>query len=182
MVNLRGVIMKIIEEVKGFYKIIALKTFRNTPGVTFDLFPLDLLPRIDSIDRVLHESFAISPGPVGEVKNPWYMHPFQDDNLIVLSGTRDIDLFIPEYDHMVHFTVEPNRIFRNGELLYDGSNVLVWSKNVFHRIVSGEAGSSSINLAVHYDGFNQDDNFNIYDLDFASKEVVLLREGFKDQK
>ncbi len=33
---------KIIKEVKGLYKIIEFKTFRMTPGVTFDLLPIDM--------------------------------------------------------------------------------------------------------------------------------------------
>jgi hypothetical protein len=174
--------MRVIEEVPNFYKIITLKTFRNTPGVTFDYFPLDLLPRIDSISRVLHEKNAISPNSIGEIKNPWYMHPYQDDNLLVLSGEREIDLFIPGHGQIEHFTVGHNKILRNGTLVYEGSNILVWSKNVFHRITSGPEGSSSLNLAVYYKGFNHDDNFNIYDLDFDTKEVILLREGYKDQQ
>lgn len=173
--------MRIIEEIPNFYKIIALKTFRNTPGVTFDFFPLEMLPHIDSIDRVIHEAGAVSPGPVGDVDHPWYMHPYQDDNLLVMSGQRNIDLFTPEYGEVVHFVVEPNKIFKNGTLIYEGSNILVWDKNVFHRIISGSEGSSSINMAVHYEGFDFDTNFNIYDLDFDTKEVILLREGHKDQ-
>lgn len=178
---LKGDYMKIIEEVPNFYKIVALNTFRNTPGVHFDLFPLELVPRIDCLDRVIHESDAISPCPVGDVEHPWYMHPYQDDNLLMLSGIREVDLFQPEYDQKIHFTITPNSVKKNGELIYDGACILIWSRNVFHRIVSGKEGSTSINIAVHYDGYNPDDNFNIYDLNFVTKEATLLREGYKDQ-
>lgn len=174
--------MQIIEEIPNFYKIVALNSFRNTPGVSFDLLPMDLVPKIDVIDRVIHERAAISPGPVDRVVRPWYMHPYQDDNLLMLSGEREIDLFQPEYDQKINFTVAPNSIMKNGELIYDGPCILVWSRNVFHRIVSGENGSTSINLAMHYDGFDPDENFNIYDLNFLTKEATLLREGYLDQK
>jgi hypothetical protein len=174
--------MRIIEEIPNFYKIIALEAFRNTPGVTFDFFPMELVPRIDSINRVIHENSAVSPGPVGDISNPWYMHPHQDDNLLVMSGQRNIDLFTPEHGEIVHFIVEPNKIMRNGEMVYEGPNILVWDKKVFHRIISGSDGSSSINMAFHYKGFDLKNNFNIYDLNFETKEVILLREGYKDQQ
>ena len=36
---------------------------------------------------------SISPGPTDNLKRPWYMHPGQDDNLLVL-GTRYVDILI----------------------------------------------------------------------------------------
>ncbi|MCJ7683554.1 MAG: hypothetical protein MUO68_04595 [Desulfobacteraceae bacterium] len=60
--------MNVFKEIPGFYKIIPLNVLRNTPGVTFDNVPTQALPRIDAIDRVIHESSAISPGSVGDDK------------------------------------------------------------------------------------------------------------------
>ena len=31
----------IIDEVAGFYRVITLKPFRRTPGVAFDIFPME---------------------------------------------------------------------------------------------------------------------------------------------
>lgn len=173
--------MNIIEEVKNLYRIIELKPFRKTEGVIFDLFPMDSITHIDSIDRVLHDHSAVSPGPVGSVSRPWYMHPHQDDNLLVLHGRREVDIYNKTHGKVEHFTVYPDKIFKNGKLLYDGGALLVWPAGVFHRIVSGEDGSASINLAVHHEGFDIRTNFNIYDLNTASGEFHLIREGYKDQ-
>jgi len=79
---------EIIDEVPGLYRIIPLRLMRRTPGVVFDNIPLEAFPRIDALDHVIHERGAVSPGPVGSVKRPWYMHPHQDDNLVVFHGTR----------------------------------------------------------------------------------------------
>ena len=129
---------KIIEEVEGLYKIITLDAFRNTPGVTFDLIPLEMIPTISSLDRVLHQKSAISPGPVGEVKRPWYLHHFQDDNLVVLYGRREVDIYSVAHERVEHFTVLPNQIYKNGTLIYEGGAMLVWPRGVFHRIQSGD--------------------------------------------
>ncbi|MFH7319222.1 hypothetical protein ACHHRT_01280 [Desulfurivibrio sp. D14AmB] len=170
----------IFAEVSGFYRIIPLQPLRRTPGVLFDNVPMGFLPRIDAIDRVLHQSSAISPGPVGEVARPWYMHPHQDDNLIVLSGRREVDIYRREHGR-ASFTVTPDQILQNGEVLFDGPAMLVWPRHVFHRIVSGPKGSASLNFAVHYPGLDPRTNFSIYRLEEESGRFEVIREGFRDQ-
>lgn len=173
--------MRIIDEVPGLYRIIELTPFRKTEGVTFDLFPMVAVPHIDSIDRVIHEHGAVSPGPVGAVAQPWYMHPHQEDNLIVLYGRREVDIYTKAHGQVEHFTVLPNKILKNGECIFEGGAVLVWPTGVFHRIVSGEEGSASINLAVHHPGFDIKTNFNIYDLNTETGDYKALRQGHEDQ-
>ncbi len=173
---------KIVDEVKDLYKIIKLRVLRRTPGVYFDALDRDLVPQIDAIDRVIHEHDAYSPGPVGEVTRPWYMHPYQDDNLIVLTGIRFVDIYTPEHGEVEHFTVTPHSIKKNGKLIFEGAAMLVWPKNVFHRIHSDpKVGSSSINLARHYPGIDIRHNFNIFDLDTKTGKFQVIREGFLDQ-
>ncbi len=172
---------RIIDEVPGLYRVIQINPFRKTKGVTFDLVPMDMFDHIDSMDRVLHEGSAVSPGPVADVPNPWYMHQHQNDNLIVLHGTRYVDIYTPEHGKVEHFTVTPNQVYKNGELISDEGAMLVWPRNVYHRIISGEDGSASLNIAVHYEGFDIRHNFSIYDVDTSTGEVKMLREGYKDQ-
>lgn len=171
----------IIDEVEGLYRIIPLTPLRKTPKVTFDNVPLDFLPRIDAIDRVLHEGGAFSPGPVGEVARPWYMHHCQDDNLIVLAGVREVEIYTPDHGRVETFTVTPNEITKNGMPLYHGGAMLVWPAGVFHRIRTGDAGSASLNLAVHFEGFDLRTNFNIYDLDPLNGAYWIIRDGYLDQ-
>jgi hypothetical protein len=173
--------MNIIEEVKNLYRIIELKPFRRTEGVLFDLFPMDSIAHIDSIDRVLHDHSAVSPGPIGAVSRPWYMHTHQDDNLIVLHGKRDVDIYNKEHGKIEHFTVYPDKILKDDKLIHNGGVILVFPPGVFHRIVSGEDGSASLNFAVHHEGFDIRNNFNIYDLNTDTGEYHVIREGFKDQ-
>lgn len=171
---------KIFQEVQDFYRIIPLHKLRRTPGVFFDNVPMACLPRIDAIDRVLHEKGAVSPGPVGEVARPWYMHPHQADNLMVLCGTRQVDLYV-EAHGLLSFTVTPDRIMQGETVLLAEPAMLVWPCKVFHRIVSGPEGSASLNFAVHYEGFDIRTNFNIHDLDLATGAYRVIREGFRDQ-
>ena len=131
---------EIFEEITGFYKIIPLNTLRRTKGVAFDNIPLEALPRIDAIDRVIHESSAISPGPVGEVARPWYMHPHQDDNLVVLHGVRLVDIYTKKHGKIESFEVTADRIVKTDTVVYDGPAMLVWPRGVLHRIESLRGG------------------------------------------
>ncbi|HAK47207.1 MAG TPA: hypothetical protein DCO79_14975, partial [Spirochaeta sp.] len=50
--------------VPEFYTILPMKEFRRTPGVEFHIMTKDTIPRIDGVDRVIHQSAALSPGAV----------------------------------------------------------------------------------------------------------------------
>ncbi len=173
--------LDIIDEVPDLYRIIRLIPFRHTKNVAFDIVPMNLLPRISAIDRVIHKSDAISPGLIGDVERPWYMHPYQDDNLIVLHGIRYVDVYNRKHGNVESFIVLPDRIEKDGEILFDGPAMLTWPRAVFHRIRSGEEGSASLNFAVHHEGFDIRTNFNIYDLNTGNGIFKLIREGYKDQ-
>lgn len=174
---------EIFQEVPGLYRVIPLVPLRRTAGVFFDLVPVAAIPRISAIDRVIHEGGAVSPGAVGGVARPWYMHPHQDDNLLVLQGVRHVDLYSASHGRIESFKVYPNRL-EDGEgvEICDFPCMLVWPTFVFHRIVSGEQGSASLNFAVHHEGFDIRSNFNIYALDVSTGKFSLLREGYLDQK
>jgi hypothetical protein len=172
----------VFEETAGLYRIIPLRVLRKTPGVSFDMVPPEALPHIEGVDRVMHDGGAVSPGAVGGVARPWYMHPHQDDNLIVLHGTRFVDIYTKAHGRVESFDVEPHQIRHNGKVAYDGAAMLVWPCGVFHRIVSDEKlGSASLNFAMRYEWFNIDTNFNIYDLDTATGDYRVLRPGYMDQ-
>lgn len=171
----------IFKEVAGLYKIIPLKLFRKTPGVSFDILAKEIVPKVDAVDRVIHSKSAVSPGPVGDVAAPWYMHPHQDDNLMVLQGIRHVDIYSRAHGKIESFVVTTDQIIQNGRLVYDGAALLVWPRGVFHRIRSGADGSASVNLATHYDGIDMRTNFSIYDLDTATGKFKVIREGHLDQ-
>ena len=114
-----------IAEIPGLYKVVALQPFRKTAGVSFDILPKSLVPKIDAVDRVIHKNRAVSPGPVGDVLEPWYMHPHQADHLIVLQGMRHVEIYTKAHGRIESFIVSPERIEHNDKLLYDGPALLV---------------------------------------------------------
>lgn len=172
----------IAAEVAGLYRVVVLDPLRRTPGVKFDVLPPARVPRIDAVDRVIHVSGAISPGPVGGVERPWYMHTAQDDNLLVLAGVRHVEIYTHAHGRIERFDCGPDRVEHNGRLLCDEPCMLVWPRFVFHRIVSdAQVGSASVNLATHYPGFDIRTNFSIYDVDLEARTHRLLREGYRDQ-
>ena len=172
----------IIQQVEGVYRVLRLARLRTTPGVSFDVLVPRLVPQVDAIDRVIHETGALSPGSVGDIERPWYMHPNQDDHLLVLAGKRYVDLYSAILGRVVSFEVEPDRVTRGGELVCDSACMLVWNRGVFHRIRSDAAtGSRSVNLATHYPGFDLNTNFSVYDLDVETGEYRVIRVGSADQ-
>ena len=110
------------------------------------------------------------------------MHPYQDDNLIILHGTRHIDIYTPAHGAVESFTATPHKVEKEGRIVYDGPAMLVWPRGVFHRIKSCEKeGSASLNFAVHYEGFDIRTNFSVYDLNTETGEYRIVREGHLDQ-
>lgn len=171
----------VIKEVSGFYTVQSLGVLRRTPGVNFDFVPMDLFDRIDALDRVIHAHGAVSPGPVGDVERPWYLHTAQVDNLIVFHGKRTVEVYHRDHE-MNRFEITANQIWQNGELLYDGPAMLTWHRNVFHRVKSDdEIGSASLNIAVRDEEFDIDTNFSVYRLDTETGEHDVIREGRLDQ-
>jgi hypothetical protein len=59
--------------------------------------------------------------------------------------------------------------------------MVVWPAGVYHRIISGDTGSISVNFSTRNKNFDIRDNFNIYALDKYSGEHILLRDGSEDQ-
>jgi hypothetical protein len=172
---------RIIEEVHGLYKVIPLNIFRRTSGVFFDNVPLKAFSGIGAIDRVIHVSRAASPGPVGDITRPWYMHPHQDDNLIVLHGTRYVELYTRKHGKIENFAVSPELIKTDDRIVFEGPAMLCWPRAVFHRVKSREEGSVAINFAVHHEGIDIRTNFNIYDVDIGTGEFRVIREAHLDQ-
>jgi hypothetical protein len=171
----------IVLEAPGLYRVIALTPFRKTPGVAFDIVPMEYLPALHGIDRVVHDRGAISPGAVAGVAHPWYMHPHQEDNLLVLHGRRTVELYTRGHGRVETFVVEPERLTSGGRTVCDRPALLMWPRLVFHRITSGDAGSVSLNFAVRDPDCDMKTNFNIYDLDTANGAFKLIREGYLDQ-
>ena len=173
------------------YRLIPLRILRRTSGVIFDeIVPSDIPKQINGIDRVIHKENSISPGPVevstsgystSLIKRPWYMHKGQDDNLMVLQGTRYIDVYNPTSKEKASFIVTPDKIYKNDKLYFDGPAMIVWPAGIFHRIISGSEGSISINISTRTDKFNIKDNFNIYDLDTNTGEYNVIKKGSEDQ-
>ena len=52
--------------------------------------------------------------------------------------------------------------------------MVVWPAGIFHRIISGEEGSISVNFSTRTDKFNLKDNFNIYNLCTTTGDYLLL--------
>jgi hypothetical protein len=171
----------IVVDMPGFFRVIALTPFRKTEGVAFDIVPMEYLPAIHGIDRVVHQRGANSPGAVAGVAQPWYMHTQQQDNLLVLGGRRTVELYTRARGGVAALVVEPDRVTIAGRTVCDRPALVAWPQGVFHRITSGEAGSVSLNFAVRDPGCDMKTNFNIYDLDTATGTFILIREGHLDQ-
>ena len=173
--------MNKIDIVPGVAFMIPLKELRQTPGVLFHDLPEDLVKEVSAIDRVEHGIAAYSPVAVDKPEmRAWYMHPHQEDNLLVLQGARHIELYTVDHKKVEHFEATPHYIKLDGKTVAEGPTLLGWGTFVFHRVRSPN-GSVSMNFARHFEGFNIDDNFNIYTLDTETGKYDVIREGKLDQ-
>ena len=169
----------IVEKIEGLFHVIPFSLLRKTPNVDFHALPF--MDRCTGMDRVIHGKGAQSPGPVGEVSSPWYMHPNQEDNLFTMAGTRVVELYHPDHGKIEKFEISSDKITWNGKTILDEPGYLGWPVGVFHRNSSPQ-GSSSLNMAIRFPNFNIDYEFNIYDINPENKTHSVIREGHLDQK
>jgi len=159
------------------YRLIPLRTLRRTSGVKFDeIIPSDI-PKVDAIDKVIHGPNTMSPGPTKNIIRPWYKHSKQENNLLVLQGTRYMDIYDPKTQDKASFIITPDKIYKNEKLYYDGPAMVVWPSGTFHRIISGDEGSVSINFAARERGFEFQEYFNIYDLNTETGSFTCIKNG-----
>lgn len=160
--------------------ILPLQKLRQTPKVEFHFVPTLIEEGIASIQRVKHEPGAMSPSLPDNVElQPWYMHPHQEDNAIILDGERVIDLYTKEHG-LKRFEASPDKLVHEGKVLIDEPYIFGWYRDVFHRPNSPK-GSTSIFITRHFDGFDFETEFNIYGLNIETGEYEVLREGRLDQ-
>ena len=135
---------------------------------------------INGIDRVVHGGGIPSPIPVWEYSNPWYMHEFQEDSLMVMHWTRFSYLYTPEHWKEEMFEVTPDYIKHNGKLVYEWPAMLWYPVWVFHRNFSPEK-TVSLFYANRFEWFDIDSEFNIYDVDIDTWKYKVVREWYLDQ-
>ena len=167
--------------ISGLAYIVPLETLRTTPLVQFHDLPASLVSTISAIDRVAHDAGARSPmSREHPDAHPWYMHTHQEDNLLVLSGMRIVELYTPAHGMLESFEVSPTQIVHGGVVIAEGPSILGWGVGVFHRVFSPQ-GSVSMNFARHMPGFDFTTNFNIYSLETETGAYSVLRAGMSDQ-
>jgi hypothetical protein len=167
----------------GMFYIMPAKLLRKTPNVTFNNVPI--VEHLDAIDFVKHEANAISPAIEGRSNETfWYMHTHQADNLLVITGTRLVELYTKENNRVEYFEVTKDYVkhLNEDKILFEGMSIFGWPKYVFHRVNSAADGSNSINFASYdEEGCDIKTNFNIYSLNTETGEYKIEREGFRDQ-
>lgn len=164
---------------EGMVYIIPLSKLRETPKVQFHFVPTLVEEGVATIQRVVHQPGALSPSVAGMDVQPWYMHPHQEDNCMVLHGERVIELYTKEHG-LKTFVATPERLVHDGEVLIDEPYIIGWPTHVFHRPNSPN-GSVSIFITRHTADFDFSSEFNIYSLDMETGEHELIRAGHLDQ-
>ena len=59
--------------------------------------------------------------------------------------------------------------------------MVVWPAGIFHRIISGNEGSISVNFSTRNNNFDIKDNFNVYQLCMNTGDFFVLKAGSEDQ-
>ena len=58
-------------------------------------------------------------------------------------------IFKPETKECTSFILTPNKVYKNEKLYYNGPALIVWPAEIFHRIISEDESSISVNFATH---------------------------------
>jgi hypothetical protein len=176
--NIHSKDSEIIKKIEWLFHVIPLKRLRHTDKVDFDI--MSFFHEFNGIDIVTHQPWAYSPWRAWWKSELWYMHRWQEDNLITLSWNRYVELYTKEHWKIEKFEISHNCIKWDWKIIHDWPWILWWPTWVFHRNYSPE-GSSSMNFAVRDEKFNVDTEFNIYDLDTKNWEFKVARLWKLDQ-
>jgi len=168
----------IIKKQDWLFHIIPLKRLRHTNKVDFDV--MSFFEEFNWIDIVTHQAWAKSPWSVWDKEDMWYMHKWQEDNLITLSGNRYVELYDMKNKKIERFEISHELIKHNWEIIHEGPAILGWPVTVFHRNYSPN-GSVSMNFAVRTNDFDLDTEFNIYNLNINTGEYDIVRVWKEDQ-
>lgn len=131
------------------FELISYHKFRDTPSVRF--FDITI-PGSNARDLVMHEGAAVSPNNSADGYWQFYLHPYQEDNLLALSGGRTFYLVNFNWKHPFHIV----RLEANGDILRI-------PPGTFHRSVSDPKGSIVLNQAVRTAGATIEREFRVYD-------------------
>jgi hypothetical protein len=165
-------------QIPGLYHLIPLHPRHAAPGIHLHDLKLADVGEVTTIERLIHGRGAVSPAPVGYVLRPWHMHTHQIDNLLVLHGTRYVELYWSAHGSVERFTLKPDLILHGDNVLFEGAAIFGCPTGVFHRVVSCDReGSAALNLIVQRPGIDLRSNANLYDLDIASGQSRVVRAG-----
>ena len=145
----------VFHEVPNLYRIIPLHVLRKTPGVSFDLVPTDVLPRMTASTASCMTATPFRPGRLATSIAPGICTLAKTTIFVILHGVRFIEIYIREHSRIESFEATPHQIRQDGQIVYDGPAMLVWPRRMLHRIRSdANVGSSSVKKTVAYEDFD----------------------------
>tara|TARA_Y100000389_G_scaffold204586_1_gene258165 strand:+ start:4464 stop:4985 length:522 start_codon:yes stop_codon:yes gene_type:complete len=94
-------------------------------------------------ENITKKMFKTKPNGEQEI---WYQNQFEKNNLMVLNGSRNVDLYCPRTYKKENLIIHEDNIYRNGKLYYGSPAIISWSGDLFHKTEIGENGSFSLNI------------------------------------
>ncbi|MDA9216362.1 hypothetical protein N9O88_00895 [bacterium] len=94
-------------------------------------------------ENITKKRFKTKPNSEEEI---WYQNRFEKNNLMVLNGSRNVDLYCPRTYKKENLIIHEDNIYRNGKLYYGSPAIISWSGDLFHKTEIGENGSFSLNI------------------------------------
>lgn len=79
-------------------------------------------------------------------KENWYANIYERNNLLILSGERQLDLWCKKLNQKVSLLITEDQIFKNGRLYYGCPAVISWDGDIYHKLKTKENKSISINF------------------------------------
>lgn len=140
------------------FTLIPLKNIKRCSSFKIDNLVVENGSNITGIFREIHgPKTKSSIGSENKIKKMfkikyncqeeiWYQNRFEKNNLMVLNGSRYLDLYCQRTYKKENLIIHEDNIYRNGKLYYGSPAIISWSGDLFHKTESGENGSFSLNI------------------------------------
>ena len=132
------------------FKLIPLSQVLRSSSFRIDNALIEQGIQISGIYREIHganvSSHIGTDSYLKKLDDNWYSNCYERNNLLVLNGSRTVNLFCKYTNQEMTFTITPDNIYKNNKLYYGSPGIISWYGDIYHKTKSGNEGSISINF------------------------------------
>jgi len=125
------------------YKLIPFNNISKSINYAFKSINIDSKSMLQIIRQEAH---VVTPPSKTYNTRPWSMHTNQIDKLIILHGSREVELYCRKSKLKEKLTLTTFGVFKNGYMEKENPCMLIIPNGTYHRFINGPYGSTVINI------------------------------------